>query len=471
MPSRMPFRMNFRALLEPDTRARRIFFGLLLYIACTAVFWIVASPARLFDHTPYNHYALLAEAWLHGRQDLAHGPPGYAGNNDFAAYGGKTYISFPPFPAVLMLPFVAMAGAAERFYDGQFIVLLAGVAPAVLFLVLEKLRRTGRSSRSEAEDIFLAALMGVGTVYFFTAVEGTVWFAALVVNTSLMALYALFALDAEAPLLAGMMLGFVFATRVTPILAVPLFALEAVRVTADGGLPTDGTFLARLRTTWSRLDKRAWVVKYALFAAPILVVFAVCSWMNHSRFGSYNPSDFGHEYLSVAWRTRMAKWGIVDYHYLSKNLGCFLTILPWLPPRGAHVSWFDASGMAPFQINEHGLALWFTAPIYFWLLWPRSRGWLHAVLLLSIAGPALADLFYQNTGWRQFGYRFSNDYVILLFMLLAVGGRPFGALFRTAAAWGIAVNLFGAVTFDRNDARFDRFYFRDGSQVVMYQPD
>jgi hypothetical protein len=36
---------------------------------------------------------------------------------------------------------------------------------------------------------------------------------------------------------------------------------------------------------------------------------------------------------------------------------------------------------------------------------------------------------------------------------------------------GIVVNLFGAVTFDRNDARCDRFYFRDGSQVVMYQPD
>lgn len=471
MPFRMSARMNFRALLEPDTRARRIFIGLLLYAACTVVFWLVAGPSRLFDHTPYNHYALLAEAWLHGRQDLAHGPPGYAGNNDFASYGGKTYISFPPFPALLMLPFVALAGSADRFYDGQFIVLLAGVAPAVLFLVLEKIRRTGRSSRSEADDILLAALMGVGTVYFFTAVEGTVWFAALVVNSGLMALYALFALDAESPLLAGTMLGFVFATRVTPILAVPLFALEAVRVTARGGLPYDGAAFVRVRTTWSRIDKRAFFAKYALFAAPILAVFAVCSWMNHSRFGSYNPSDFGHEYLSVAWRTRMAKWGIVDYHYLSKNLGCFLTILPWLPPHGTHVSWLDTSGAPPFQINEHGLALWFTAPIYFWLLWPRSRGWLHAALVLSIVGPAVADLLYQNTGWRQFGYRFSNDYVILLFMLLAIGGRPLGALFRAAAAWGIAVNLFGAVTFDRNDARFDRFYFRDGSQVVMYQPD
>jgi hypothetical protein len=40
-----------------------------------------------------------------------------------------------------------------------------------------------------------------------------------------------------------------------------------------------------------------------------------------------------------------------------------------------------------------------------------------------------------------------------------------------AAGWGIFVNLFGAITFDRNDAHFDRFYFRDGSQAIVYQPD
>ena len=43
---------------------------------------------------------------------------------------------------------------------------------------------------------------------------------------------------------------------------------------------------------------------------------------------------------------------------------------------------------------------------------------------LSAALPATMDLLYQNTGWRQFGYRFSNDYAVLLFVLLAVGARP-----------------------------------------------
>jgi chromate transport protein ChrA len=210
-----------RAWLTPETRSRRLLVGLALYLACTTTFALVAGPVRLGEHTQYNHYALLADAWLHGRQDLVNGPPRYTGNNDFASFHGKTYITFPPFPAVLMVPLVAASGSAENFRDGQFVIWLAGLAPALMFLVLEKLRRTGRSNRSETESVLLAALMAIGTVYFFTAVEGTVWFAALVINVALMALYALFALDAESPALAGVMLGLIFATRVTPILAAP----------------------------------------------------------------------------------------------------------------------------------------------------------------------------------------------------------------------------------------------------------
>jgi len=73
----------------------------------------------------------------------------------------------------------------------------------VLWLVLEKLRRTGRTERTEAENLQLALLFAFGTVYFFSAVQGTVWFAAHVVGIGLTALFVLFALDVERPILAG----------------------------------------------------------------------------------------------------------------------------------------------------------------------------------------------------------------------------------------------------------------------------
>jgi hypothetical protein len=461
---------RWRRWLEPDSRSRRLLVAFAIYATCAITFAIVAGPLRLREHTQFNHYAHLANAWLNGRQDLPNGPPPYAAGNDFAQHGGKTFISFPPFPALLMLPFVALAGSPENFRDGQFVVWLAGVAPAALFLLLEKLRRTGRSVRTELENAVLALLFAFGSVYFFTAVEGTVWFAALVVGAALVSFYALFALDAERPLLAGTMMAFAFATRPPILLAAPFFALEAVRVCTKDGVSSRGTFLERARAIWQRINKRRLFRSYALFAAPIALGLLVESWMNLQRFGKFDPS-VGHEFLTVAWAGRIQKWGLFGYHYFAKNLGIMMAELPWLPAKGAPAAW-ACSAPAPFQINEHGLALWFTTPIFLWLFRPRTRGWLYDITLVALAGPILMDLLYQNSGWRTFGYRFSNDYSPLLFVLLALGNRPMNSpWFRVAALWSVAWNLFGAVTFDRGDRCFERFYFREGTQAVVYQPD
>jgi len=436
------------------------------------VFACVAGPERLLHHTAYNHYALLADAWLHGRQDLANGPPSYTMNNDFALYQGKTFVSFPPLPAVLMLPFVKLAGSPEAFHDGQFAVWLAGVAPAVLFLVLEKLRRTSRSLRSEFENFILSLLFAFGSVYFFTAVEGTVWFVALVLGAAHSGLFFLYALDAEQPLLAGVALGCAWLTRPSIVFAGVLFAAEAVRVSLrDGPAPGSPQSLTkRLKATWERLDVLALIRRCTLFLAPIVCALGVVAWLNFVRYDRLTPLYFDHELLTVAWRARMLKWGLVGYHYLAKNMGIALTSLPWLPPRDGGTAFG-----APFKINEHGLALWVTTPLYLWVLWPKAlddqpaRKWLYVTVTLAAVVPALFDLGYQNSGWRQFGYRFSNDYSVFLFALLAIGGRPMRGLFAAAAVWSVACNTFGAITFDR--AEFDRFYFRDGSQTIVYQPD
>jgi hypothetical protein len=455
---------------RPGSRRRRLLLAASIYVVASVIYAAFAGPERLGEHTQYNHYALMADAWLHGRQDLPHGPPPYTMNNDFAEFNGKTYISFPPFPAVLMLPLVKLAGSPENFRDGQFVIWLAGIAPAVLLLVLEKLRRTARSHRTERENIALALLFAFGTVYFFTAVEGTVWFAAMVVATACQALYVLFALDAEQPVLAGAMLGCAFLSRPPMLFTAPLFALEAARVACREFPPPEGSLVTRARSAWRSLDGARLAKSYAAFALPILVAFGFNSLLNHARYQNWSPFDPGHEYLTVGWRSRMIRWGLISYHYLGKNLGVALTNLPWLPSKDM-VSTFGA----PFKINEHGLALWFTTPIYFWILWPKrfdgqpERKWLYAVIALSAAIPLAMDLLYQNSGWRQFGYRFSNDYAVLLFVLLAIGARPMRALFAACAAWGVAWNVFGAATFDK--AQFDRFYFRDGSQTVLYQPD
>jgi hypothetical protein len=90
-------------------------------------------------------------------------------------------------------------------------------------------------------------------------------------------------------------------------------------------------------------------------------------------------------------------------------------------------------------------------------------------LYVTAAAVAVPGLLYQNTGWMQFGYRFSNDYAVFLVVLLAVTGHRFGRLFMLAAAWSVAVNAFGAYTFDRGE--FKKFYYEDASQRTFYEPD
>ena len=490
---RVRFRADMREHLRHDTRIRRVLIAAGIYLAVVAVFFASTARERLIAHTPYNHFALLAEAWLDGNLHLSGAPPGYAKNNDFASYGGHWFVTFPGFPALLLVPVVKFAGSAEAVRDGQIFVWLAGVGPAVLFLALEKLRRSGHSQRSSTTNAALAILFAFGTVYYFSAVQGTVWFAAHVVGVGLSALYLLFTIDASRPALAGLMIAFGFWTRSPLLFAVPLFAFEALRVCTkrpehalasqlsgwlkrgvealiDGAQerpsPVDGRsrlaegvgrWRDRLLGWWACVEKARLLKMYLAFSVPILGALGLAFLHNELRFG--DPLDFGYKYLKVAWATRMEKWGLFHFHYLGRNLGVVFSGLPW--PM--------ASGAVPFKINTHGLALWFTTPIYLWLLWPRVKRAPHWALWLTVAAVAVPTLFYQNTGWAQFGYRFSNDYAIYLFALLAIGGRRFHFGFWTLAIWCVVVNTFGALTFERHEMR--RFYHSDASQKVLHQPD
>src|SRR5690606_17585322 len=96
---------NMRGWLVNE-RVRTWLLALGCYSLLLATYALVAGPARLTDHTPYNHFALQAEAWLRGRLDLGGTPPDYAGSNDFALYADKWYVPFPAFPALLLVPLV-----------------------------------------------------------------------------------------------------------------------------------------------------------------------------------------------------------------------------------------------------------------------------------------------------------------------------------------------------------------------------
>jgi len=458
-------------LASTRTRSRWLRGGrafLLLFLIFAAIY-LAASGARLRQHSPYNHYVYLAEGWLHGRLALAGPPPN---ENDWAKvdvltlhdgrvlkglYGTRTggpadrfypfsgepfsvapsdiktqtsirYVSFPPFPAVLMLPFVAVWGLS--FNDVLFTALWAALNPALLFAVLRDLARRGHSRRSPTEDLWLTAMFGVGSVYFYCSVVGQVWFTAHVVATTLVIGYVWASVDAARPALAGLCLGLGLATRPPSLgLMVPLFLFEWVRVSGVGRRGGEGQG-PRARVSWPELKP---LLAFAGPAAAVLVVLLV---HNDLRFGRF--TEFGHRYLNIVWQERIHRFGLFNYHFLSRNLAAALVLLPRILPRFPFV-----------KISQHGMSLLVTSPTLAYTVMPTPPHVLKRPLWWTIALTALPSLLYQNSGYVQVGYRFSLDYMIFFVVLLAVTGRPLTRTFKALLVLSVGVNLFLALTFDR----------------------
>lgn len=448
-----------------------------LYLVFLAAY-LAASGTRLRRHSAYNHFVYLAQGWLEGHLDLNRQPPnendwarvevfnlrdgrvvkgqyGRAGGpaDRFYPLAGKSftvpeediasrhwvrYVSFPPLPAAVMLPFVALTGL--QFNDVLFTVLWAALNPVLLFGLLESLRRRGHSTRSPTENLWMTVAFGAGSVYWYSSVIGQVWYTAHVVGVTCSVAYAWAAIDAARPAWAGLFLGLGFATRTPMVFMFPLFVFEAVRT--SGGW-------ARLRA--DRLPSRDLLKKLARFALPAGAVIGVLLLHNFLRFQQWG--EFGHKYLNIVWQDRIQRFGLFNYHFLSRNLSAALVLLPRILPSAPYV-----------KISVHGMSLLVTSPFLIYLLRPAHRHALAPALWLTVLATALPSLLYQNSGYVQFGYRFSLDYMVLFVVLLAVGARPLSRVWKSLIVVAMVVNLFGALTFDRSaQFTYDDSFFPHGN--------
>jgi hypothetical protein len=449
---------------------RRLAVPAIVWAVSAGVYVGTAGP-RVTGPSPDNHFVHLADSFLHGQLGvLGNRPPG---TNDWACYDSELddvcpqgafyrptetqhwYVSFPPLPALVILPAVAIFGTDVS--DALFWALLAGLGPALLYVVLRFLRESKRSERSARDDLLLTFLFAFGSVFYFSAVQGTVWFAAHVVAVALIALHLLFSFDARRPFWAGLMLGLAFLTRPTTAALVLFFFVEALRTSRSGEEPAYGespSVPKRVYLWLTRVEWRKAARTIAIFSAPIVAIGVIAMWMNEVRWD--DPFEFGHRWLMIRWRGRIETWGLFSYHYFAKNLAIYVASLPWLTANDPHVI-----------ISRHGLALWFTTPAVLLALWPKRVDATMVGLYLATAAVAIWNLMYQNSGWVQFGHRFALDYLPLVFVLLAMGGRRFGPGFLVAMMFAIVVNTFGAITFDRAW----QFYDDDASQDRLFQPD
>ena len=515
--------MIINSQLPAESLRRRAGVPVLIFLIVLGAY-LGCAAGRLKKASSDNHYVYQAHCLLNGRLSLEGTPPhqndwalvyeleltdGRKVRGTFLKTGGTGrfkstkgermiitddmirtrnyvyYVSFPILPALLMLPFVAIFGM--KFNDVIFTATLGAFNPVLVYWVLRRLRALGLSDRTPTQELWLVALFAFGTVHFFSSVMGQVWYTAHIVGVMVTCLYVLAALGGRHPFLSGLLLGMGFIARTTIPFTFPLAVGEILRrnlrpvaqpaeataksaegATAESAEDTDeseGATAADVEQTSDRcgcrrpplwtlvrelLPRVRWrpsIKQIALMGIPAVAMAGFAFLLNYLRFD--NPFEFGHYYLNVVWMERIQRWGLLNYHFFSRNLAVMLTLMPWILSRSPYV-----------KISWHGLALWFTTPPFLLLLWPRRRNPVQPWLYLSCMLPMLLHMFYQNSGWVQFGYRFSLDYTIFLIALLAVGGYRFGAIFKLLVVHSVVVNTFGAVTFNRFTQFFQNDLFR-----------
>jgi hypothetical protein len=385
-----------------DSMAAHGSLGWLIVLAAAAatVYYVTVSERVTLDS-----FLPLADGFLHGRLFIDQPMPWL---ELVPRSGGGWYSPFPPMPAVVLMPFVALFGPG--FDQGMATALLGGANVALVWLLLR------RSGVADVPANWLTAAFAVGSVHWWAAGTGTVWLHAQVVAVFFSLLALNLAIRRRWPLMAGVFLGCAAASRLPVGLSLPLYLALYLRLPFPPGL-----------RGLEREDIRAGLTLLAGVAVPALLVAAY----NLARFGS--PFEFGYELIPGVLDEPWYAQGLLSIEYIPRHLHVMFV-------RG-----FDFVDAFPwFRPNWSGASLLLTTPILLWLVKARSRvpliayGWIAVVLCL------IPDVLHGAPGFAQLGYRFILDVLpIMLLMLAWVFRDGISVEARAAILIGIAVNAYG----------------------------
>ena len=450
-------------------------------ITLALTFGVVLATFVVYRLTYYgaaahNHPVRLADAFLHGRLDVADGA-NLIGFLDFAIYDGKYYPLEPPGTALVLLPGVALFGLALN--QTLVSIVIGAITAGVVFHLSRRL------TDKPWEQLVLTAMFSFGTVYWWNSTYAGVWYFNHAVAVLFLFLAVYETLVSKRPFTAGLALGAAYITRLPTIMSLPFFVIMFAqwRLGSEPGGPLRLTDYRprRLIALLRRIDYRPLV----LFGAGVGIFVAALSIYTYVRFDELSPSA-SYYHWSV-WETQ--PWlsvpggtfenGLFDTSYVSRHISLFFEKPLYMQSAAPYVlpSW-------------NGAAFWATTPVFLYaFLAGVSKRWLRlaggAGMVLSIGvfavlpnlgrGPGHLPWFdwaqwdvahnlnllpfflliayglYAGvrgnklvlgcwlaiilisfvhftvgvTGWPQFGYRYQLDYAPFLFLLTwqGMGGR------------------------------------------------
>jgi hypothetical protein len=393
-----------------ESTAKRIAISVLLG-ALVVAFLAVLGLGVLHETGGTNSYAALADSWLHGRLDSDG-----CFQSDCAYFGGRSFIIFPPLPAVIALPFVALFGSG--FHGFLPLAVLALAASGVLWW-----RIAARLTGARDLTMLLVLVVLFATPLFFVTLRSDhVWFLAQSFGFLFTSAALYCALMSRNTLLAGLFIAASFLCRQMTILYLPF--LYVLLLDEEPLFRIDGAAVKRL---------------LALAAFPLVAIAAYMAY-NYARFSA--PMETGYSYLyndpghvSQFIAHRVLELGLFSPHYLLFNVVYMFLAGPHVEFTGRYMTEF-----AGFDTN--GASLFLVTPLLlvaFLARWERSF-WFGLATCAVILG---LTLLYHSNGYSQYSaQRYALDWLPILLIFVARGMKPaYAGPLAVLTVYAMAVTL------------------------------
>lgn len=362
-----------------------------------------------------NMHVLQASAFLQGRLDLPRPV------EDVAVFNGRIFSPYPPAPAVLLVPFVAVFGAAEAL-PTLVALAMTGWAAWSAYRICARLQ----VPRASAHLLTVGMLLGTA---YWSAVLGsnTVWYFSHVVAVAALLAAVESALRGRA-VAAGLFLATAALSRQLTLFAAPL----VLALLYDDSLH-HGAEPPRRR-----------VFRLLGFAIPLTVLLGGYLVLNAARFTG--PLDTGYSYLPLSGflQERVAAHGLFSLAYVPFNA-------VYLFLQGFSVRYGGPQQLTPVGMDPFGTSLVAGSPFLLLAVLARARRRTLVAAWMSIALILAGQLLYYNNGFAQTNaQRFTLDVVPLLFVLLCLAvQRARTRLWQAAVVYAVGLNVLALVVVPR----------------------
>lgn len=387
----------------------------LIGVAIYTIYRHTGQWLNLTDTPTLAYWHLLAESFLKGRLYIENPPTVY----DLTYFHGHWYLPPGPLPALLLVPLVAVLGAAQVNMF-LFSIVFGGINAALIFLVLDQASTKKLISTSRSTNLWLTFIFSFGTALWWLSILGQEWYVSQILTVTFCTLSVWFALKKSNPLLVGLFLGLAVLARPSVIFLWPLLA----------GITFHLDKLDHKLLNWRKLA--AWSIQTAI---PVCLASGALLFYNYLRFDNF--FDFGYVTINGAAPIIAAarQYGIFNLHFVPTNLEIMLFRLPSVQ---------IVNGCLAYNPGREGISIFAMTPAVFYIFrrikfnWWTAGAWISSIL----SGGLL--LMYHTTGSSQLGYRYITDFILPIFMLMALGvGQKTSIIFKILALFSILINLAG----------------------------